>query len=66
MAGRSVIVESGMVIKNVAVRHNLLELVTPDKSGCIKIYFDASDVADAEQRIRNAVALRALANTLIG
>ncbi|MEI6842237.1 MAG: hypothetical protein WCK53_13295 [Methanomicrobiales archaeon] len=56
--------EHETVIKNVAVRPDSLELGTPGKSGCIKIYIDASDVADAEQRIRNAIALRDLANTL--
>ncbi len=61
---RPVIVEHETVIKNVAVRPDSLELGTPGKSGCIKIYIDASDVADAEQRIRNAIALRDLANTL--
>ena len=45
MNGRPVIVEHETVIKNVAVRPDSLELGTPGKSGCIKIYFDASDVA---------------------
>jgi hypothetical protein len=41
MNGRPVIVEHETGIKNVAVRPDSLELVTPGKSGCIKIYFDA-------------------------
>ena len=64
MNGRPVIVEHETVIKNVTVRPDSLELGTPGKSGCIKIYFDASDVADAELRIRNAITLRDLANNL--
>ncbi|MEI6841380.1 MAG: hypothetical protein WCK53_08950 [Methanomicrobiales archaeon] len=64
MNGRPVFMESETVIKNVAVRPDSLELGTPGKSGCIKIYFDASDVADAELRIRNAITLRDLANNL--
>jgi len=37
--------ESETVIKNVAVRPGSLELGTQGKSGCIRIYFDASDAA---------------------
>ncbi|MCX6700932.1 MAG: hypothetical protein NTV68_13615 [Methanomicrobiales archaeon] len=64
MKGRPFIVEHETVIKNVAIRPDSFELGTPVKSGCIKIYFDVSDVADAELRIRNVIALRDLANTL--
>ena len=64
MNRRPVIVEHEMVIKNVAVRPDSLEMVTPGKSGCLKIYFDASDVADAEPRIRNSMEMRELASHL--
>ncbi|GEM_PF-455192 len=52
------------VTKVVTERPDSLEIGTPSKGGVVKVYVDFSDVADAEQRIRNAMAMRDLANQL--
>ena len=64
MNGRPVIVEHETVIKNVAVRPDSIEIGTPGKGGVVKVYVDFADVADTEQRIRDAMEMRELANKL--
>jgi len=55
---------SDAVIRNITEHPDSLEIGTPGKGGALKIYFDSSDPVDAEQRIRNALALRDLANRI--
>ncbi len=52
------------VTKVVTERPDSLEIGTPSKGGVVKVYVDFSDVVDTEQRIRNAMAMRDLANQL--
>lgn len=56
---------SDAVIRNIAEHPDSLEIGTPGTGGALKIYFDSSDSVDAELRIRNALALRDLANGII-
>jgi hypothetical protein len=35
-----------------------IEIGTPGKGGCLKIYFDSGDLSEAQRRIDNAVAAR--------
>jgi hypothetical protein len=39
-------------------RPDSIEIGTPGKGGCVKVFFDAGDPEDAEKRIRNAMILR--------
>lgn len=41
-----------------------IEIGSPGKGGSVKIYFDASDPADAEVRIRNVMRLKKITQTL--
>lgn len=45
-------------------RPDSIEIGTPGKGGVVKLYCDFLDKADTEQRIRNAMAMRELANRL--
>jgi hypothetical protein len=35
-----------------------IEIGTPSKGGCIHVFFDSGNLAEAQQRIDNAVAVR--------
>ena len=52
------------VHENKENRPDSIEIGTPGKGGVVKLYVDFLDVADTEQRIRNALAMRELANQL--
>jgi len=41
-----------------------IEIGSPSKGSSVKVYFDASDLANAEVRIRNAMRLKKLTQTL--
>ena len=38
-----------------------IEIGTPSKGGCIKVYFNADNKISAEQRVKNAFEIRRLA-----
>jgi len=58
------ITTSETVIRTISERPDSLEIGTPGKGGALKVYFDSGDLVDAEQRIRNALAIRDLANRI--
>jgi hypothetical protein len=48
------------------VYQDSLEIGTAAKGGGLKVYFDASNLADAETRLENAIALREKARKALG
>jgi hypothetical protein len=53
------------VIRHINELPDSFEQGTPGKGGVVKVYVNFGDPADAENRIREALRLRDLANTLV-
>lgn len=51
-------------VKTEVINPDSVELGTP-KTGKIKVYFDASDMSDAEKRVTNAVAILNIGKALL-
>lgn len=60
--------EQTVIVKKIVegpVYQDSLEIGTASKGGGLKIYFDASDLEDAERRLENAVKLREKAREMM-